>query len=143
MSGSPFSVPTLMPLQVIRDSRGALVVLESSEMGISLERMYFLFDMQAGAERGGHAHKNLMQILLVPTGSFTVTTDDGAGSTQRFEMRSPSLALFLPRGTWRELTNFSSGAVCLVLASLNYDESDYIRDYSEFVEWKSNRDSLH
>ena len=135
-SQASISAPMLMPLRVVRDTRGALVAVDWSDLGFDVERVYFLFDVQAGAERGGHAHKALVQLLLVPTGSFTVITDDGLGAKQEFEMRSPPVGLLLPPGTWRELRNFSSGAVCLVLASARYAEEDYIRDYSEFTDWK-------
>ena len=126
--------PRLIDIPVHRDSRGALAVVENI---LSIERAYFLFDIQAGAARGGHAHKALTQLLLVPSGSYSVIIRDDMGGTDTFTMSDPSKGLLVPPGYWREIFGFSSGGVCFVLASHSYDEDDYIRNFEDYVEWKS------
>jgi len=99
-----------------------------------IERIYYLYDVPGGAERGGHAHKNLRQLIVSASGSFDVILDDGIDKKQ-ITLNRPYSGLLIVPGIWRELSNFSSGAVCLVLASLRYDESDYIRDYGDFLKY--------
>lgn len=135
--GDESLLPRILDVPIIRDERGALAVFESGSFGIPLERVYFLFDVQAGSQRGAHAHKELTQVILAPSGSFSVKVDDGAEFQATFDMRDPSKGLLIPPGIWRELVDFSSGAVCLVLASAAYDESDYFRKFDEFLLWKS------
>ena len=94
--------------------------------------MYTTFTLPSGASRGGHAHKELQQLVIALSGSFDVTIDDGVAK-QRFSLNRPQLGLYIGPFLWRELDNFSSNAVCLVLASMPYDENDYFRTYDSFV----------
>ena len=96
-----------------------------------IARVYYLYDVPGGAQRGGHAHKVVEEFLVAMSGSFDVVLDDGRDKA-RFHLNRSFYGLYIPRMIWRELDNFSSGSVCLVLASEYYDELDYFRDYSEF-----------
>ncbi|BCZ24967.1 FdtA/QdtA family cupin domain-containing protein [Mycobacterium senriense] len=97
-----------------------------------IKRVYYLYDVPGGAERGGHAHLGLQQLIVAVSGSFAVTLDDGH-SRRTVSLDRSYYGLYLPSMIWREITGFCTGAVCLVFASLVYDESDYIRDYDEFL----------
>ena len=97
--------------------------------------MYYLYDVPSDAYRGGHAHRKLIQFIIPLSGSFDVILDDGK-SKKRVMMNKPNKGILIPTGLWRELDNFSSGAVCLILASEEFDESDYIRDYQDFLNYK-------
>jgi hypothetical protein len=122
----------IIELPKIVDLRGNLTVVESSRhVPFEIRRVYYLYDVPAGESRGGHAHRELEQFLVAASGSFDVVLDDGS-SRKTVTLNRPYLGLYLPRLIWRELVNFSSGSVCLVLASLPYDEADYFRDYDEF-----------
>ncbi len=100
-----------------------------------IKRVYYLYDIPGGVERGGHAHKNLKQLVVAASGSFDVLLDDGI-SRRVIHLNRPYVGLLIIPGIWRELMNFSSGSICLVLASLKYDEKDYIRKYNEFKIFK-------
>ena len=114
---------------------GNLTVVENNySIPFDVERVYYLYDVPAGEERGGHAHKELQQFVIAVSGSFDVNIDDGR-ERKTVTLNRPSKGLHIRPGIWRELNNFSSGAVCLVLASHHYDEDDYIRDYKAFVEY--------
>lgn len=114
---------------------GNLTVVENNySIPFDVERVYYLYDVPAGEERGGHAHKELQQFVIAVSGSFDVIIDDGR-ERKTVTLNRPSKGLHIKPGIWRELNNFSSGAVCLVLASHHYDEDDYIRDYKAFVEY--------
>ncbi|MEQ8531729.1 MAG: FdtA/QdtA family cupin domain-containing protein, partial [Imperialibacter sp.] len=89
-----------------------------------------------GESRGGHAHRNLSQLIVAGSGSFDVTIDDG-NIKRTIHLARPNYGLYMPPGLWRELSNFSSGSICLVLASLKYDPGDYLRDYDDFLKWKA------
>ena len=116
----------------IYDVRGSLTFVEAErQMPFDIKRIYYLYDVPGGAVRAGHAHRNLQQCLIAVAGSFDVTLDD-ATERRRFTLNRPSQALVIPPMLWRELDNFSSGSVCLALASEYYDEADYIRDYGQF-----------
>lgn len=123
----------LIEFQVIREPRGNLAVAEQwREVPFEIARTYWLYDVPAGSHRGGHAHQKLQQLLIALSGSFDVVLDDGV-EKKSYTLNRPDRGLYLPTGIWRELENFSAGAVCLVLASLPYDESEYIRDYNTFI----------
>lgn len=121
------------------DRKGNLSVVEDKEIiPFDVKRVYYLYDVPGGESRGGHAHKNLWQLIVAASGSFSVTLDDGS-IKRTFVLNRPNIGLLVVPGIWRTLDDFSSGSVCLVLASEKYDESDYIRDYEAFVEYKSGK----
>ena len=105
-------------------------------MPFSIKRVYYLYDVPSDSYRGGHAHKNQESVIIALSGSFTVLVDDGC-EKKEIILNKPNQALFLPTGIWREIENFSSGSVCLVLASTEFEEADYIRDYEGFKLFKS------
>ena len=111
-------------------------ITNGKEVPFDIKRIYYLYDVPGGNSRGGHAHKDLHQIMVALSGSFTVTVDDG-NIKRSFQLFQPYQGLLIPPGLWRDLDNFSSGSICMVLASELYDENDYFRDYEKFVEWKS------
>lgn len=124
---------TAMNLPIVHDPRGNLTFIESNRhIPFDIKRVYYLYDVPGGAERGGHAHKNLKQLLIAMSGSFDVLLDDGF-TKQTFSLNRSYCGLYIERFIWREITNFSSGAVCMVLASDFYDEADYYRDYEAFI----------
>lgn len=120
-----------IPKIVDKGGRGNLSVIENDCLPFEIKRVYYLYDVPSDAYRGGHAHKELQQFLLPLSGSFDVILKDGKG-TKTVTLNKPNKGLLIVPGIWRELENFSSGAVCLVLASKVYDEGDYIRDFNEF-----------
>jgi hypothetical protein len=123
----------LIELPKIVDWRGNLTFVEGGrQVPFRIERVYFIYDVPAGESRAGHAHRALCQVLIAASGSFDVTLDNGQ-DRRKFSLNRPYVGLYIPRMIWREIDNFSSGAVCLSLASLPYDEADYIRDYADFV----------
>lgn len=123
----------IIDLPIINDPRGNLTFIEGGgHIPFEIRRVYYLYDVPGGAERGGHGHKGLSQFIIAMSGSFDVHLDDGE-STRSFHMNRSYYGLYVPPMMWREIDNFSSGSVCLVLASDYYDESDYYRDYDEFV----------
>ena len=101
-----------------------------------MRRTYYLYDIPGGESRGGHAHRKLQQLIVAASGSFSVTLNDGRVK-RTFVMNRPYQGLLIVPGIWRTLEDFSSGSVCLVLASEKYEESDYIRDYEEFIKYKN------
>ncbi|MCI6224392.1 MAG: FdtA/QdtA family cupin domain-containing protein, partial [Bacteroidales bacterium] len=112
---------------------GNLTVVEDhNEVPFKIKRVYYLYDIPGGEERGGHAHKALYQLIVAISGSFTVNITDGRES-KSITLNRPYEALLIVPGIWRTLDNFSSGSVCAVIASEHYDESDYIRNYDEFL----------
>lgn len=118
------------------DRQGDLSVIENlKDIPFEVKRVYYLYDVPGGAERGGHAHKDLYQLLIAASGSFTVTLDDGK-NRRNITLNRPYEALMIVPGIWRELENFSSGSVCLVLASEHYNENDYLRNYDVFLKYK-------
>ncbi len=127
----------LIDLTVIQTPRqGAITpIYNSVHVPFDIKRVYYLYDVPAGSERGGHAHKALQQLIIAASGSFDVVVDDGK-SQRSFCLNRPSYGLYMPSMMWRELKNFSGGGICLVLASLPYDESDYYREYEQFIKEK-------
>ena len=107
---------------------------ETAPLPFEIRRAYWTYDVPSGEWRGGHAHKKLKQLILAVAGCFTLTLDDGR-EKREILLKHPYQAVLVEEGIWREIHDFSAGAVCLVLASVEYDEEDYIRDYSEFLEY--------
>ena len=128
----------LIELPKIEDpqGRGNLSVIENEIIPFEAKRVYYLYDVPSGAIRGGHAHKKLHQFLIAISGSFDVILNDGT-LKKKVTLNKPNTGLLICPGIWRELENFSSAAVCLVLASFPFDESDYIRDINQFIEEKN------
>lgn len=126
----------LIDIQKIRDRRGNLSVIEGDFLPYSIERVYYLYDVPSDAYRGGHAHKEQQEFLIALSGSFEVVLDDGENK-KSILLNKPHKGLLIPTGIWRELENFSSGSVCLVLSSGKFLESDYIREYEDFKLLKS------
>lgn len=123
----------LLEFPKITDPRGNLTFLEGERhVPFAIKRVYYLYDVPGGAERGGHAHLDLHQVIIAMSGSFDVVLDDGRGK-RRFHLNRSYYGLYVCPMIWRELDNFSSGSVCLVLASNTYDEADYIRDPGDFA----------
>lgn len=122
----------LLQLPKIEDRRGNLTFIEGNRhVPFSIERVYYLYDVPGGAERGGHAHKHLHQFLVAMSGSFDVKLDDGHRKAT-FHLNRSYAGLYLCPMIWREIDNFSSASVCMVLASSHYDADEYVRDYAEF-----------
>lgn len=123
----------LIELTKVTDPRGNLTFIEGGRhIPFDIRRVYYLYDVPGGAERGGHAHKALRQLIIAMSGSFDVILDDG-GEKKRFHLNRSYQGLYVCPMIWREMDNFSSGSVCMVLASNTYEESDYYRDYSEYL----------
>ena len=123
-------------LPKIKDRRGNLSVVEKDVIPFESKRVYYLYDVPSGARRGGHAHKEQHEFLIALSGSFNVIIDDGKAKTS-YTLNKPDEGLLIPSGYWRELEDFSSGGICLVLASAEFLEEDYIRDYSNYLNFKS------
>ncbi len=125
----------MIKFPVVEDSRGNLAFIQNDILPFEFKRIYYLFDIPSNAFRGGHSHINQNEVLIALSGSFEVTVNDGF-EKKSFLLNKPNVGLYISTGIWRELENFSSGAVCLVLASDIFKEEDYIRDYDEFLESK-------
>lgn len=127
---------SILILDKHHDQKGNLSVVENGRMvPFDIRRVYYLYDIPGGESRGAHAHKELFQLLIAASGCFDVTLDDGIVK-RTFTLNRPYQGLLIVPGIWRELNNFSSGSVCLVLASQLYNENDYIRDYNDFLNYK-------
>ena len=125
--------PHIIDIPIAHDQRGNLSVVEGGELiPFDIRRLYYLYDVPGGATRGGHAHRNLRQLIIAASGSFDVVLDDGK-CRRKFSLNRSYKGLYIPVMTWREIENFSSGAVCMVLASEHYDASDYIYNYEDFL----------
>ena len=125
----------IIQIPTITDPRGNLAVIEKQVLPFVTKRVYYLFDVPSDSRRGGHAHKEQLEFLVAVSGSFDVILDDGT-SKEVVTLNKPDRGLLIHTETWRELENFSSGAVCLVLSSGEFDESDYIREYADFQSLK-------
>lgn len=126
----------VIELPIAHNETGNISVLENNtNIPFDIKRVYYLYDVPMGAERGGHGHFELQQYVVAASGSFTFVLDDGKNKKEVF-LNHPNKALYIKPGIWREMKDFSSGSVCLVLASHKYDEKDYMRDYREFLKFK-------
>jgi hypothetical protein len=130
----------IIDLPKINEGKGNLTFMEGGkEVPFQIKRVYYLYDIPSAQMRGGHAHKNLEQLLIAVNGSFDVMLDDGKSGKQTIHLNRPHQGLYIPPMFWRELSNFSAGGVCLVLASDAYSESDYIRDHQQFLKLAAER----
>ncbi len=128
----------IIDLRKISDPRGNLTPIEGgSDIPFDIKRIYYLYDVPSGESRGAHAHKALQQVIIAANGSFTITLDDGQNK-KSFTLNRPYQGLYIVPGIWRDLDDFSSGAVLLCLASEHYKAEDYIRNYKEFLAYKNN-----
>jgi dTDP-4-dehydrorhamnose 3,5-epimerase-like enzyme len=123
----------LINFPVVEDTRGNLAFIQNDILPFEFKRVYYLFDVPSSAFRGGHSHINQHEILIALSGSFEVVLDDGF-EKKTLLLNKPNIGLHIPTGIWRELQNFSSGSVCLVLASDIFKEEDYIRIYEDFLD---------
>lgn len=132
----------IIRLPQIGDRSGHITPVNNSEdIPFDIKRVFYLYDVPGGESRGAHAHRNCHQFLVAASGSFEVLLDDGFSKKKVF-LNQPNTGLHIPEGIWAAEMNFSSGAICLVLASHLYDESDYIRDYKQFLKTKDINDSV-
>jgi dTDP-4-dehydrorhamnose 3,5-epimerase-like enzyme len=125
----------LLKIPVVEDTRGNLAFIQKDFLPFEFKRVYYLFDVPSSAYRGGHSHIVQQELLIALSGSFEVVVQDSLVK-KSFILNKPNVGLLIPTGIWRELQNFSSGAVCLVLASDVFEEADYIRDFDAFLESK-------
>jgi hypothetical protein len=134
VTGTSIAGCRLLDLPIVDDRRGNLTFIEGRRhVPFDIRRVYWLYDVPGGESRAGHAHRTLEQLLVAASGSFDVVLSDGV-ATETFTLNRSYVGLYIAPMTWREIVNFSSGAVCLAFASMPYDESDYYRDYEEFVQ---------
>lgn len=131
--GKKVANPNLLEFPKITDERGSLTFVEElKHIPFKIQRVYYLYDISGDAARGAHAHRKLQQVMISLSGSFKVTLDDGS-SKSTYHLQRPNQGLIIETFVWHEMSCFSAGAVCLMLASAPYDESDYIRDYESFL----------
>lgn len=127
---------SMVNVSKVHNEAGNITVIENRKnISFDVKRIYYLYDIPGGESRGGHAHYDLEQYIVAASGSFDVILDDGKNK-KRITLNRPDKALHIIPGLWRELDNFSSGSICLILASHKYDEKDYIRDYKEYLNLK-------
>lgn len=132
----------LISLPKVEDLNGNLTYVHGGrEIPFHIKRVYYVYDVPGGEARGGHAHKDLEQLVIAPSGSFDLLIDDGK-SRRTITLNRPYNAVYIPSMIWREIINFSTGGICLVLASMIYKEDDYIRDYELFTKLKLNENTL-
>lgn len=131
----------VIELTKIHNSAGNLTIIQNGRhKPFDIKRVYYLYDIPGGSVRGGHAHRSLYQLIVAASGSFDVILDDGKNK-KIVQLNRPNFGLLVIPGIWREIVNFSSGAICLVLASAKYKADDYIRSYSDFREMKNIKDA--
>jgi hypothetical protein len=127
----------VLELTKIHNPAGNITIIQNGgRQPFDVKRVYYLYDVPGGSDRGGHAHKGLYQLIVAASGSFDVILDDGRNK-KIIQLNRPNFGLLIIPGIWREIINFSSGSICLVLASDKYTEDDYIRNYSEFRKFKN------
>lgn len=128
---------TVIEMPKVHNRAGNITILDNSDgiVPFDTRRIYYLYDVPSGESRGGHAHKDLHQLIIAAGGSFDVVLDDGKVK-RTFTLNRPNYALYVPPGIWRDLENFSSGSVLLVMASEKYSEDDYIRSYDDFIHFR-------
>lgn len=132
----------VIDLPKIHNRAGNITALNNSiDLPFEVKRVYYLYDVPGGAERGGHAHKKLYQLIIAASGSFDVTLNDGF-ERKTLNLNHPDKGLLVKPGIWREITNFSSGSICLVLASELFDEDDYIRDFNYYLTYRNDSSSV-
>jgi hypothetical protein len=132
----------VIDLGKIHSRSGNITISEGNKLiPFSVKRVYYLYDIPGGAERGGHAHKNLYQLIVAASGSFDVKLEDGFNN-KTLNLNHPYTGLLIIPGIWREIINFSSGSICLVLASELFDENDYIRDFNHYLTYKNGSPAL-
>ncbi|MCL9808513.1 sugar 3,4-ketoisomerase [Flavobacterium luminosum] len=124
----------IIDIPKVEDYRGNLGIIEKNTIPFEIKRVYYLFDVPSSAQRGGHAHKEQQALMIALSGSFDVLLDDGSDK-KTITLNKPDKGLLIRSKTWRELDNFSSGAVCLVISSGEFDEEDYIREYEVFLKY--------
>lgn len=122
----------IIEIPKVHDERGSLAVVEKDVLPFKIKRIYYLYDVPSDSFRGGHAHKEQQSVIIALSGSFEVVIDNGL-SKKRILLNKPNQGLYIPTEMWREIENFSSGSVCLVLASTEFNESEYIRNYDDFL----------
>ena len=133
MTTNPLKNVRLIDLPIVREPRGNLTFIEGGQhVPFDIQRVYYLYDVPGGANRAGHAHKGLHQLVVAMSGSFDIHLDDGF-EKKTFHLNRSYYGLYICPMIWRTIDNFSSGSVCLVLASTHYEEADYYRDYPEFL----------
>lgn len=126
----------VLELSKIHNRAGNITIIQKGvDLPFNIRRVYYLYDVPGGADRGGHAHKELYQLIIAASGSFDVILDDGL-KKKVVNLNRPNYGLIVVPGIWRELVNFSSGAICLVLASMRYKADDYLRNYNDFLGWR-------
>ena len=126
----------ILQLRVIHNRAGNITPVETSiDIPFDVKRVYYLYDIPGGASRAAHGHNALEQLVIAASGSFDITLNDGENKVTH-QLNRPYLGLHIKPGIWRDISNFSSGAICLVLASEFYNEEDYLRDYNEFINYK-------
>jgi hypothetical protein len=131
----------IVGLPKIHNRAGNLTALNNDEdIPFEIKRVYYLYDIPCGETRGGHAHRELYQLIIAASGSFDVVLNDGK-HVKAITLNRPDTGIYIVPGIWRDLRNFSSGSICLVLASIFYDQDDYIRDYVEFINYKKHDSS--
>lgn len=127
----------IIQLQKVLDNRGNLSVIEQyKDIPFKIERTYWIYDVPGGESRGGHAYMNNQEFIVALSGSFDVVLDNGQ-EKETFHLNRSYYGLYVPKGIWREMSNFSTNSLALVLGSTKYDADDYIRDYAEYVAWNS------